>query len=97
MKRFTLTLKHILYQNTDATVSTPSLQESISQRVPKDFAAAFIIYKRKITIILNAKINVTEIEAREMGLFITFPLGEFQTKLFFKMHLTMARITVPGI
>lgn len=49
--------------------------------------AAFTIYKRIITIILNSKINVTEIEAQKMGLFITFLLGEYQQKLFFKNAL----------
>lgn len=69
-----------MFHNADATVGTPSLQESISQTVPKDFGIAFTTYKRKIMIILNSKINVTEIEAQKMGLFITFPLGESQPK-----------------
>lgn len=60
----------------------PVFQASISKRVSKDFRTAFTIYERMITIIQNSKINVTEIEAQKMGLFITFPLGEYQQKLF---------------
>jgi hypothetical protein len=33
-----------------------------------------------ITVILNSKINATEIEAQKTVLFITFPLGEYQQK-----------------
>ena len=67
--------------------------------IPKDFRATLTMYKKQITIMLTSRINGTE--TQKMGLLISFPLGELAAKkkknFFFLMHLTLARITVPGI
>lgn len=34
-----------------------------------------------IAVILNSKINAAEMEEPKMGLFITFPLGEYQQNI----------------
>ena len=72
------------------------LRESLSKRSPKIFPA-FTIFKGMIIIALNSKTSATEIEAREVGLPITFPPGEQQRGISLETHATPARLGSPGV
>lgn len=99
----TLEVKHILHLHTTHFTPAggcyrwhPRAPREHFRRVPKDVGTALTVLKRIIVITLNSTINVTEVEAWRVRLFVTFSLGRYQPKMFFKMHLTLARITAPG-